>query len=214
MNLCNGTKSSVVEQSQFRNTGDDAIAFWSPSFDGIADENNIARFNPVQLPWRANCFAVYGGKDGTIEDSVCADTAEYPGVLISSGFSSRPFDGTTRVQRTTLTRAGGSMYNQEHGALKLFADQGPIENLVVQDLIITDPTYSGVHVQGPNPVTGSSFDHVQVSDAGAAGILINSNAQGGAQASNVTITGSAKAALQNDAPGAWTFQKGAGNAGW
>jgi hypothetical protein len=214
VNLCNGTRGSVVEQSHFRNTGDDAIAFWSPSFDGIADENNIARFNTVQLPWRANCFAIYGGKDGTIEDSVCADTAEYPGVLISSGFSSRPFDGTTRVQRTTLTRAGGSMYNQEHGALKLFADQGPITNLVVQDLIIADPTYSGIHVQGPNPVTGSSLDGVQVSGAGAAGILINSNAQGGAQASNVTVTGSAKAALQNDAPGAWTFQKGAGNAGW
>jgi hypothetical protein len=214
VNLCNGTKSSIVEQSHFRNTGDDAIAFWSPSFDGIADEGNIARFNTVQLPWRANCFAVYGGKDGTIEDSTCADTVEYPGILISSGFSARPFDGTTKVARTTLTRAGGSMYNQEHGALKLFCDQGPIQNLAVQDLIIADATYAGIHVQGPNPLTGSTLDGVQITGAGAQGIVINSNAQGGVQASNVTIAGSAKSALQNDAASAFTVQKGAGNAGW
>ena len=106
------------------------------------------------------------------------------------------------------------MYNQEHGALKLFCDQGPITNLVVQDLIIADATYAGIHVQGPNPLTGSTLDGVQITGSGAQGIVINSSAQGGVQASNVTITGSAKSAVQNDAPSAFTLQKGAGNAGW
>jgi hypothetical protein len=123
VNFCNGTSNSVVEQSHFRNTGDDSLAAWSPTFDGTPDTNNTFRFNTVQSPWRATCFAIYGGKDNRIEDNVCADTVEYPGVFLAStaAFSPYPFDGTTSVQRTALTRAGGPMYGQGHGALKLFA---------------------------------------------------------------------------------------------
>ncbi len=150
VNFCNGTSNSVVEQSHFRNTGDDAVASWAPSFDGGVNSNNVFRFNTVQLPWRANCFAIYGGKDNRIEDNLCADVVTYPGILIAQQFDAWPFSGTTTVQRNSLIRAGGPMWNQEHGALKIHAAEGALQGIVVKDLLIDSPTFAGIQIQGPN----------------------------------------------------------------
>lgn len=211
VNLCNGASNSVVEQTHLRNTGDDALATWSPSFDGPPGENNVFRFNTVQIPWRANCFAIYGGKDHRIEDNVCSDVVMYPGVLVSSGFSAHPFAGTTSILRTTLTRAGGSMYGQEHGALKLFGDQSDVAGIVAKDLLIEDATYSGVHVQGPKKVSGQ-LAAIQVTGGTTAGIRVEGNAVGSLELSGVAVSGYPKGA-QNDAAG-FQLVKGAGNTGW
>ena len=213
VNLCNGTSHSVVEQSTFRNTGDDAVAIWSPSNDGPSNVNDVIRFNTVQTPWRANCYAIYGGQDNRIEDNVCDDTVLYPGILISSGFSAQPFAGTTSVQRNTLNRAGGSMYGQQHGALKIVGEQAAITNVTVKDVVIADSTFAGIHVQGPKAISGLTFDNVQVTDSGTAGLLVSANAQGSATANNVSVSGGASG-LQNDAQNAWTFDRGAGDTGW
>ena len=115
INFCNGTSHSLVENSHFRNTGDDALASWSPKADAV-NTGNVFRFNTVQLPWRANCFAVYGGKDNRIEDNLCYDVVTYPGILIAQQFNSNPFDGNTFVERNSLIRAGCPMFNLKHGA--------------------------------------------------------------------------------------------------
>ena len=123
VNFANGTKNSVVEQSHLRNTGDDALATWSlqRAGEGPPCENNVFRHNTVQTVWRANCFAIYGGKDHKIQDSVCADTSNYPGILLATtpAFQPWPFDGTTAIERNTLVRAGGKHYGYDHGALKI-----------------------------------------------------------------------------------------------
>jgi Alpha-1,3-glucanase catalytic domain D1/Alpha-1,3-glucanase catalytic domain D2 len=214
VNLCNGTSNSVVEQSHFRNTGDDSIATWSPSFAGPPGSKNTFRFNTIQSPWRANCLAVYGGTDMTIEDNVCADPVLYPGILLATtgAFSPHPFSGTTTVQRNTLTRAGGPMYAQEHGALKIFGDALPIANVEVKDMLIEDSTFSAIHIQGPAAVTGLSFSGVQVKGAGTVGILVNANATGSATATDLVVSG-VTPGLENDSS-SWTFTKGAGCTGW
>lgn len=212
VNFCNGTSNSVVEQSHFRNTGDDALAAWSPNFDGPPGENNAFRFNTVQSPWRANCFAVYGGTDMRVEDNLCADVVIYPGILVSSGFSSHPFAGTTTIQRNTLTRAGGPMYDQQHGALKVLAEQSPITGVVFRDMRIEGSTFSGLHIQGPHPISGLVLADLEIEGSGTVGILVNDNAHGDAQVDAVVVTGGP--GLQNDAPDAWNFNKGAGNRGW
>lgn len=81
INFCNGTSYSVVENSHFRNTGDDAMASWSHKGSGV-NTGNVFRFNTVQVPWRANCIAIYGGKDHKIENNLCFDVVTYPGILI------------------------------------------------------------------------------------------------------------------------------------
>ena len=48
VNFCNGTSNSVVENSHFRNTDDDALASWAPSKDAGVNTNNVFGFNTVQ----------------------------------------------------------------------------------------------------------------------------------------------------------------------
>ena len=123
VNFYGGTSNSIVENTHARNTGDDAFASWSPG-DRAINRNNVFRHNFVQVPWKANCYALYGGQDIVIEDNVCADTVQYPGILLARQFGSHPFSGRIRIERNSLIRAGGNAYNQGHGAFKLHAAEG------------------------------------------------------------------------------------------
>jgi hypothetical protein len=117
INLYNGAHDCIVENSHFRNTGDDAIAAWSHAAESPGpSRNNVIRKNYIQVPWKANCFGIYGGQDNTIEDNVCADTVQYPGMFFAAQFDSHGFSGMTKVNRNTLLRAGGNAYDHTHGA--------------------------------------------------------------------------------------------------
>jgi hypothetical protein len=213
VNLCNGTSNSEVVNSHFRNTGDDAAVTWSPAATGV-NTANVIHFNTVQVPWRANCFGVYGGRDNRIEDNLCYDTVTYPGILIAQQFTSQPFSGTTTIARNSLVRAGGFMFNQQHGAIKVFSQQGPIAGLLVKDVTVDSPTFSGVLFQGPDVLAGATFDHVTITGAGTYGFLWLSSANGGATFSNVTVTGSAMGGSFYEPGATFDVTKGAGNSGW
>jgi hypothetical protein len=214
VNFCNGTSNSIVENSHFRNTGDDAMASWSPKGSPV-NTNNVFRFNTVQVPWRANCLAIYGGKDNKIEDNLCSDVVTYPGILIAQQFNSNPFDGTTLIQRNTLLRAGGPMFHNQHGALKLWADQGPIKGVTVSDLLIDGATFTGIELEGSHALNGVSFENVQISNSGTDGIYLHSDLSGKASFSSVSVTNSGKTALVNNSPKLkFELEKGSGNEGW
>ncbi|HEX3696517.1 MAG TPA: glycosyl hydrolase family 28-related protein [Polyangia bacterium] len=214
INFTDATRNSVVEQSHFRNTGDDAVATWSFAANGPADcQNNTFQFNTVQAVWRATCFATYGGHAMIIQDNLCADTSNYPGIMISTTFGAIPPSGVTTVARNTIIQGGGPHYQQEFGAFRLFADQSPIASVQVSDLLIEDPTYSGIHFGGAQAATGVSLTNIEVKSAGTQGIWITSEARGSAQASGVTVDGAPAGGLQNDASD-FSLQKGTGNAGW
>jgi hypothetical protein len=210
LNLCNNVSNSIVEQSHFRNTGDDALAMWSIN-KGTANRNNVFRFNTVQVPWMANCFGIYGGQDNSIEDNVCADVVQYPGILIAQQFDSQPFGGTTKVLRNTLIRAGGFAYNEGQGALKIHAAQSAMGGILVQDTIIKDPTFSGIQLQGKFRVDNLRFERVQISGAGTSGIQVNSDANGTAAANGLTVT---NGGLHDDSKGAFGWVRETGNAAW
>lgn len=214
VNFCNGTSNSTVENTHFRNTGDDALASWTPAQDRGVNTNNVFRFNTVQLPWRANCFAVYGGKDIRIEDSVCADVVTYPGILIAQDFDAHPFAGTTTVQRVSLIRAGGPMWGQKHGALKVLAVKGPINGLLVKDLLIESPTFTGIQLQGPFELDAASFEQIKIANAGSAGISITT-ARGGATFTAVTVAPEGSRGLSDlSTSGMFNITRGEGNRGW
>jgi len=214
VNFCNGTSRSLIENSHFRNTGDDALASWSPKGDA-ANTGNVFRFNTVQIPWRANCFAIYGGKDNRIEDNLCYDVVTYPGILIAQQFNSNPFDGGTTVQRNSLIRAGGPMFRLEHGALKVWSAQGEIKGLIVKDVLIDSPTFSGLQLDGGYPITSTSFENIQITNAGTDGVYLSSRISGAANFSFITIRDSAKSAFLNYSPKLrFTIGFGDGNVGW
>jgi hypothetical protein len=215
VNFSSGTSNSVIENSHFRNTGDDALASWSVASAERANTNNVFRFNTVQLPWRANCYAIYGGKDNTVEDNLCYDVVTYPGILIAQDFTSYPFAGTTTVQRNSLFRAGGRMFNQDHGALKVRALQGPVEQIVVRDILIESPSFSGIELEGSNPITAAIFENVQIRLPGTWGIVIRSNVVGDVTFTNVLVSQPGKEGLLNYAPPLkFELTRGAGNSGW
>lgn len=214
VNFCNGTSNSVIENSHFRNTGDDALASWSPQGSGV-NTNNVFRFNTVQVPWRANCFAIYGGRDNKVQDNLCYDVVTYPGILVAQQFNSNPFGGTTLIQRNSLVRAGGPMFHNEHGALKIWADQGEISGLVVSDLLIDSPTFTGIELQGSYPITSASIERVQIKQPGTWGIFLHSDLAGDLMISSVTVSDPGKQGLLNYAPKLYfKFIKGSQNSGW
>ncbi len=121
VNLNTGTSNTTVQQCAVRNVGDDAFASWSSA--STPNTSNVFQFDTVQVTWRANCYAIYGGTNISVEDSICADTVTYPGIFIDQDFSSTPFAGTTSIARDTILRGGGNMYGRSWGALTVDGNQ-------------------------------------------------------------------------------------------
>jgi hypothetical protein len=221
VNLADGTSTSTVEQSSFRNTGDDSLATWSYASDGpLPCQGNMFQFNTVQAVWRANCFALYGGSDNSLQNNTCADTSNYSGVFIATtgGFNVIPFGGTTTVAHNTLTRAGGwhSTYDYNGmGALKIFADGKPIAaNIQIEDLLIDAPVLAGIQFSGSQQISGIVMNGVVVQNYGTEGIAIDSGANGSAELDNVAVSGSVDVGLKNDAASAFTIDRNGGDVGF
>jgi hypothetical protein len=214
VNFASGTSNSEIVNSHFRNTGDDAMASWSSATGRGINTNNVFHFNTVQLPWRANCFGLYGGQDNRVEDNLCADVVTYPGILVAQQFMSNPFTGTTVVQRNSVVRAGGHMFNQEHGAVELFSSLGPISGILLADIEIESPTYAGLHIEGPNRIVNATFDKIAIDGAGTFGIVIKASAQGAGTFTNVTVTNAASGGLSYETGARFTVGQGSGNGGW
>jgi hypothetical protein len=119
------------------------------------ESGNIVENASVQMPWRADCFAVYGGAGHTFQNSTCEDVLTYPGILADNEFSSYPFGpAVTTFRNITLKRAGGEMFYENsgfpwvHGALKFYKKEGDVANILVDGVNIISPTYAGIEFRG------------------------------------------------------------------
>jgi hypothetical protein len=216
VNLNTSTSNTTVKQCHARNTGDDAFATWSSG--GGPNANNVFEFDSVQVTWRANCYAIYGGTSNSIQDSTCADSVTYPGIFIDQDFNSSPFAGTTSIARDSLFRAGGNMYGKSWGALTIDGDQmsNAITGVQVQDVDIEGATYAGIYLLGPNdPIQDLVLTSVTIASPGTYGINVDSSASGTATATNVVVTNpGAGMGLSNQAASVYTIDNGGGNSGW
>jgi len=212
VNFCNGTSNSEVVNSHFRNTGDDAVASWSPRSDST-NVGNMIHFNTVQIPWRANCYAIYGGRDNKIEDNLCYDVVTYPGIMVAQDFESNAFAGVTSVQRNTLIRAGGPMWGVEQGALKVWAPDASVLGLVVNEIDMDGSTFSGIQFEGPQNVIDATFSNVTIANAGTWGIHLRPDAHGDATFTNVAVSNPASGGLLNEGSN-FVITRGTGNSGW
>lgn len=213
INFTNGTRNSTVYNSSFRTTGDDSLAVWSSKYvkDTSVDvgSNNHFRNNTVQLPWRANGIAVYGGFGNTIENNVVSDTMNYPGIMLATDHDPIPFSGQTLIAGNTLNRTGGAFWNedQEFGAITLFAQATNIPGVTIRDTDIFDSTYDGIQFKtGGGQYTGTKISdvHIDTSNNGS-GILAMSGARGDATLSNVTISNSRDGDLLVEPGSQFTF---------
>jgi hypothetical protein len=200
INFSNGTRNSRVFNSSFRTTGDDSLAVWANPFvkDQSVDIGHDNHFvnNTVQLPWRANGIAIYGGYGNSIENNLIYDTMNYPGIMLATDHNPLPFSGTTLIANNALFRAGGVFWGeqQQFGAITLFAQGKDITGVTIRDTDIYDSTYDGIQFKtGGGNMPGVAITNVRIDKSNnGAGILAMSGARGSATLSNVTITNSAK----------------------
>ncbi|TQS28367.1 CARDB domain-containing protein [Microbispora sp. KK1-11] len=200
INFTNGTRNSRVFDSSFRTTGDDSLAVWAnryvkdPSVD-IAHDNSFVN-NTIQLPWRANGIAIYGGYGNTIENNLVYDTMNYPGIMLATDHDPLPFSGQTLIAGNALYRTGGAFWgeNQKFGAITLFAATRDIPGVTIRDTEIHDSTYDGIQFKsGGGATPGVAITNVKIDKSNnGAGILAQNGARGSATLTGVTITGSAK----------------------
>lgn len=199
INFANGTRNSTVFNSSLRYTGDDSLAVWSskyvknPSVD-VGHDNHF-RNNTIQMPWRANGIAVYGGYGNTIENNIISDTMNYPGIMLATDHDPLPFSGQTLIANNALYRTGGAFWGeaQEFGAITLFAAGQDIPGVTIRDTDIHDSTYDGIQFKsGGGAVPGARISNVRIDNSvNGSGILAHGGARGSATLTDVTITGSA-----------------------
>ncbi|MFF0466164.1 CARDB domain-containing protein [Micromonospora zamorensis] len=199
INFSNGTRNSRVFNSSFRTTGDDALAVWANPYVkdrnvDIAHDNHFVN-NTIQLPWRANGIAIYGGYDNSIENNLIYDTANYPGIMLATDHDPLPFSGTTLIANNGLYRTGGAFWNedQEFGAITLFPSTRDITGVTIRDTDIIDSTFDGIQFKnGGGNMPNVAITNVRIDrSTNGAGILAMSGARGNANLTNVTITNSA-----------------------
>ena len=129
-NYLTSTSSSLVTNSHFRNTGDDSLAIWSANDTAsggvteVGNALNVFSFNTIEVPWRANGIALYGGTSNRVLNNVVKDPADYPGIMVANRFNPFPFLGHTVVKDNTLVRCGGVFYGTDYGALAICSDGG------------------------------------------------------------------------------------------
>jgi hypothetical protein len=198
INFSNGTRNSKVFNSSFRTTGDDALAVWAnkyvkdPSVD-IGHTNSFTN-NTVQLPWRANGIAVYGGYDNKIENNLIYDTMNYPGIMLATDHDPLPFSGQTLIANNGLYRCGGVFWNedQEFGAITLFPQNLPIPGVTIRDTEIVDSTYDGIQFKtGGGLLANVAITNVRIDKSNnGSGILAMGGVRGNATLTSTTITNS------------------------
>ncbi|WP_434381067.1 secreted glycosyl hydrolase [Melittangium boletus] len=214
INFCNGTTNSRIVNCTARNTGDDAFAMWSaitwdkspiPETPWVhqpegPNQGNVIERCTAGLIWRAAGFAVYGGHDNVIKDSVVYDTLRYPGITVDNEFAPQhEFSGRTTIQNMTVERCGGRMWWDDDGvhgdetarrmwgAVWLFAanpyspaaPSSPLrfQGIRLKDIDIIDPVYAGVLVQSTQGqrIEDTELDGVRIvlERAGAFGFVAN-----------------------------------------
>jgi hypothetical protein len=216
INLNMGASNDTVEQCHVRNVGDDAFASWS-SGSG-ANTGNVFQFDTVQVTWRASCFAIYGGSNNSIQNSVCTDTVTYPGIFVDQGFSSSPFGGTTTISGDSVYRGGGGMYGKSWGAVTIDGDQqsSAVVGVQIQDVDIESATFSGLYFLGPNDaIQDMILTNVTIANPGTYGIEVDPSANGTATATGVVVTSPGSGTgLNNQAASVFTIDRGSGDVGW
>jgi Alpha-1,3-glucanase catalytic domain D1/Pectate lyase superfamily protein len=187
LNLHRGISGVIVEDSLFRNNGDDGIASWA---EKLANHDIIIRHNTVVAPILANGVAIYGGHDIVVSDNLIADTlTEGGGLHLGNRFDAVPLSGKISLKGNMVVR-GGSIDPRWHigiGAVWLFALDVPIKAQIdLRTTRLLDSSQEAVLLYGRR-IDGLVVNGLRIDRAG--GSLIELRADGSATLSGVRATG-------------------------
>jgi hypothetical protein len=187
LNLHRGVSNVIVEDSFFRNNGDDGIASWA---EKLANHDLVIRHNTVVAPILANGVAIYGGHDIEVSDNLIADTlTEGGGLHLGNRFSAVPLSGRISLKGNMVIR-GGSVDPRWHigiGAVWLYALDAPINAQIdLQTTTLLDSSQEAVLLLGKR-IDGLAVTKLRVDGAG--GSVIELRADGSATFSEVEASG-------------------------
>jgi hypothetical protein len=198
VNLNDGASNCTVTQCSFRNTGDDSIAFWSYSADGYPEQSNdSATYNTIQLPWRADGIAIYGGGAYNVADNYIADTLDAAGILVANEFTPiYGFAGTTTITGNLLNRCGGEWDGGLAGGLEFWGEDGTLGAFSLANNTVENSSYMGFLF---NATCGSlgTFTNQQITGSGTYGIDVFAGTTGSVTFDASSISGSGLGPLLN-----------------
>jgi hypothetical protein len=187
LNLHRGVSNVIVEDSFFRNNGDDGIASWA---EKQTNHDIIIRHNTVVAPILANGVAIYGGHDIAVSDNLIADTlTEGGGLHLGNRFDAVPLSGKISLKGNMVVR-GGSVDPRWHigvGAVWLYALDAPIKAQIdLETTTLLDSSREAVLLIGKR-IDGLVVNGLRVDRA--RGSLIELRADGSATLSGVDAAG-------------------------
>jgi hypothetical protein len=195
INLHLGVSNAIIEESFFRNTGDDGIASWA---ERVANHDIVIRHNTVVAPILANGVAIYGGHDIAVTDNLIADTlTEGGGLHLGNRFRAVPLSGKISLRHNVIVRGGGfdPRWPSGVGAVWLYALDAPIEAQIdFKDTTLMDSSHAALLMRGQR-IEGLMVHGLRVS--GAAGPLLELRTEGSATLSGVDATGVLDPAIVN-----------------
>jgi hypothetical protein len=216
IHIYGGATNCLIVNTTTRTTGDDG-----QNFDSIqgAVVNSTFTNCTSQLPWRAACFADYGGSGNTFANCEASDPLTYPGLTVDAGFSSTNFGpAASTFENINLYRCGGVWEYYKYGALWVDASTSDIPstaNINITNIDVINPSNSGIDVACDSGTgytqAGVTFNGITVNNAGTYGIYIDPWARGSGTYDNVLIYNSTSGALDNAAGSHYTITKGPGN---
>lgn len=211
INLHDGVSHVTVSDTFIRNTGDDGMAMWS---ERHADHDNVFVHDTVALPILANSFALYGGTDNAVTDSIGADTVTQGGAFhVGNRFAAVPLAGTTLLSRNLALRAGSLVPDEprQEAAIWFWAADAPMTGTVlVRGNLVLDSPYAAFQFFGKE-ITGVRLTGNRVDGAGTFAIQLQ--APGRATVDHLVATGVAVAGVYDCGSG-FVLVRGEGNRGW
>jgi hypothetical protein len=187
LNLHRGISNVIVEESFFRNNGDDGIASWAET---LANHDVIIRHNTIVAPILANGVAIYGGHDIAISDNLISDTlTEGGGLHLGNRFRAVPLSGRISLKGNMVVRGGSfdPRWRIGVGAVWLYALDAPIKaQIELQSTTLLDSSQEAVLLIGKR-IDGLVVNGLRVDRAG--GSLIELRADGSAILSGVDAAG-------------------------
>jgi hypothetical protein len=214
VNMNDGAVNCTVTQCSLRYTGDDSIAFWSTNENSYAEQNgDSATYNTIQLPWRADGIAVYGGGAYNIADNYVADTLDAAGILVENGFTPiYPFQNTTTITGNTLNRCGGIWDGGISGGMEFWGNSGTLGTFNLTGNTVENSQYMGFLFYGTDGALGT-FTTEQILNSGTYGLQVYSGTTGSVTFTNSTVSNSTLGPLLNSATG-FTLTQGTGDTGF
>jgi len=208
INLCKGTRNTIVEHCSFRNNGDDDMAIWCA--DNMECQNNTFRYCTSENSWRASGCAIYGGLNNKAHHLLIKDNLE-AGLRANNAFPGIAFNnaGMHEFSDITIVRCGtnNDLYYGPIGAIDLMCTDRngfSVKNIKFSNIDIIDSKNDAIYfnIWGGRDFTNMVFENINIDGTGREypvnngkeedtergfGILFKRNPKGTATYCNITI---------------------------